>query len=117
METLMAAFLGGSAASALISGLFSLLQARLQRGKRRSDTEQALVDGMKFILLDVIAQRALRYIDAGEAELHDKQLLRSMHQVYHTGLGGNGDLDALMEQVDKLPVRLHAWCTGERGED
>ena len=66
MEQMIAAFLGGSAASALISGLFSLLQDRLRRGKRRSDTEQALVDGMQFILLDVIAQRALRYIQAGE---------------------------------------------------
>lgn len=55
MEQMIAAFLGGSAASALISGLFSLLQDRLRRGKRRSDTEQALVDGMQFILLDVIA--------------------------------------------------------------
>lgn len=116
MEHMIAAFLGGSAASALISGVFALIQGRLQRGKRRSETEQALVDGMKFILLDVIAQWALRYLQAGEAELRDKQLLRSMHQVYHTGLGGNGDLDALMEQVDRLPVRLEAWYTGERGE-
>lgn len=117
MEQMIAAFLGGSAASALISGLFSLLQDRLRRGKRRSDTEQALVDGMQFILLDVIAQRALRYIQAGEAELHDKQLLRRMHQVYHDGLGGNGNLDALMDQVDRLPVRLESWSAAERGED
>lgn len=117
MEQMIAAFLGGSAASAMISGLFSLLQDRLRRGKRRSDTEQALVDGMQFILLDVIAQRALRYIQAGEAELHDKQLLQRMHQVYHDGLGGNGNLDALMEQVDRLPVRLESWCAAERGED
>ena len=37
-----------------------------------------------------------------------------MHQVYHTGLGGNGDLDTLMERVDQLPVRLEGY--GERGE-
>ena len=56
------------------------------------------------------------YIQTGEVELRDKQLLRRMHQVYHTGLGGNGDLDALMEQVDNLPVRLEPWVGGERGE-
>lgn len=83
MEHMIAAFLGGSAASALISGVFALIQGRLQRGKRRSETEQALVDGMKFILLDVIAQRALRYLQAGEAELRDKQLLRSMPGLPH----------------------------------
>ena len=114
MESMLGTFLSGSAAAALISGLFSLLQGRLQRGKRRSATEQALIDGMKFVLLDVIAQRAVRYLQAGEAELHDKQLLRQMHQVYHTGLGGNGDLDTLMERVDQLPVRLEGY--GERGE-
>lgn len=116
MAELIAGILGGSAASALISGIFALIQGRLQRGRRRSETEQALVDGMKFVLLDVIAQRALRYIELGEAELHDKQLLRRMHQVYHSGLGGNGDLDALMAQVDRLPVRPEAWRSGERRE-
>ena len=116
MDGIIAAFFSGSAASALISGIFALVQARLRRGKQHSDTEQALVDGMKFILLDVIAQRAMGYIQTGEVELRDKQLLRRMHQVNHTGLGGNGDLDALMEQVDKLPVRLEPWVGGERGE-
>lgn len=32
MESMLGAFLSGSAAAALISGLFSLLQGRLQRG-------------------------------------------------------------------------------------
>ena len=114
MEGILTAFLSGSAASALITGLVALLQARLQRGRRQSETEQALVSGVKFLLMDVIAQRAVRYLQAGEAELHDKQLLRQMHQVYHTGLGGNGDLDTLMERVDQLPVRLEGY--GERGE-
>ena len=60
------------------------------------------------------APGAGRYRQAGEAELHDKQLLRQRHQVYHTGRGGNGDLDTLMERVDQLPVRLEGY--GERGE-
>src|SRR5699024_11758305 len=50
MDGILAAFFSGSAASALISGIFALVQARLRRGKQHSDTEQALVDGMKFIL-------------------------------------------------------------------
>ena len=45
MDGILAAFFSGSAASALISGIFALVQARLRRGKQHTDTEQALVDG------------------------------------------------------------------------
>lgn len=28
-----------------------------------------------------------------------------MHDAYHTGLNGNGDLDVIMAQVDRLPLK------------
>lgn len=28
------------------------------------------------------------------------------HDLYHNGLGGNGDADDLMDQVDELPIML-----------
>jgi hypothetical protein len=32
-------------------------------------------------------------------------MLHKMHNVYHDGLGGNGDLDSLMSNVDELPLK------------
>nr|DAJ45489.1 MAG TPA: hypothetical protein [Caudoviricetes sp.] len=28
-----------------------------------------------------------------------------MHSVYHSGLGGNGDFDDLMEEFNELPIK------------
>ena len=45
------------------------------------------------------------YIAEGEIDFDDRRILRQMHTSYHNGLGGNGDLDALMEEVDSLPLK------------
>ena len=36
-------------------------------------------------------------------DVDDRRRLHIMHECYHT-LGGNGDLDKLMEDVNKLPI-------------
>lgn len=65
----------------------------------------AICDGMKFILYDRIRYLGHEYIADGYIDFDDRRILNSMHDSYHNGLGGNGDLDILMGEVNRLPLR------------
>ncbi len=45
------------------------------------------------------------YIAESEIDFDDRRILNDMHRSYHNGLGGNGDLDKLMEAVNDLPLK------------
>jgi len=101
--------LGGSAVAALIN---AIAEGVRQRRKRKYDTEdgrdkneQALKEGLKWVLYDRIRFLGQRYICTGNVDFDDRRILNEMHKCYHEGLGGNGDLDVLMSQVNKLPLR------------
>jgi len=101
--------LGGSAVAALINAIAEGIR---QRRKRKYETEDgrdkndhALKDGLKWVLYDRIRFLGQRYICTGNVDFDDRRILNEMHKCYHEGLGGNGDLDVLMSQVNKLPLR------------
>lgn len=75
------------------------------RLKNVEDKVDALVEATKYILYDRIRYLGQRYIDAGEIDFDDRRILNDMHRSYHCGLGGNGDLDKLMEAVNELPLK------------
>lgn len=78
------------------------VEQRLQEMRERSDAERVAI---RYLLYYQIRQMALNYIADGEVDFDDRRILRDMHTSYHTGLGGNGDLDKLMEAVDQLPLK------------
>ena len=47
----------------------------------------------------------MKNFSEGAVDYDDRRLLHKMHHNYHTELGGNGDLDAIMAEVDKLPLK------------
>ena len=65
----------------------------------------ALVDSQKNVLFDRIQYLCRRYMAEGEIDFDDLRGVNALHNSYHDGLGGNGDLDALMKQVHSLPVK------------
>lgn len=65
----------------------------------------ALKEALMYILYDRIRYLGMQYIRAGEISFEDRRILHKMHGVYHNRLGGNGDLDRLMEDVDELPLK------------
>lgn len=65
----------------------------------------AVVMSEKFLLLDKIQHLALKYIEAKEITFEQRRQLNEAHKVYHNGLGGNGDLDGPMKQVNALPLK------------
>lgn len=77
-------------------------QERLEATEKKLD---ALKIGVRIILLDRIQHLGQAYIRDGEVDFDDRRRLNDMHSVYHSSLGGNGDLDVLMHEVNSLPLK------------
>lgn len=89
--------LSGAAGAALVTGIFALIQ----RNKTQKDSRSK---ALRYIMLYIIQERAKQHIKDGKITLEDRRSLHHWHDLYHNGLGGNGDADALMAQVDKLQL-------------
>lgn len=110
----------------IITGVFSLAAAILSlattlivnKQKRRWEVEdmklmdekqqakniEALMSGVKWILYDRIKCLGFACIKEGKVSFNDRHALSEMHRIYHDELKGNGDLDKVMAEVDKLPM-------------
>ena len=128
METLLA-ILGGGAGTALVGGIFALIQWKLNRKAAQEDRAQAvsdnscaargeqiktlerlvnvLIEADRTILYDRIKHLGKSYIARGYVTVEELEDIDLMHTVYHDKdkLGGNGFLDALMKTVHALDVR------------
>ena len=78
------------------------IEERLKVIEKKTDTQS---EALKFILYDRIRYLALAYIADGEIDFDDRRILNEMHRSYHEGLYGNGDLDHLMGEVNRLPLK------------
>lgn len=120
--------LSGGVGSAIVVGLFALAQWRLNRkaqkedraadkevsncaarGREISQLQEAvnhLIVADRTLLYDRIKHLAKTYIKRGYITVEEYEDLKRMHKVYHDDLNGNGFLDYLMEDVDKLEKRV-----------
>ena len=98
MTDIIAAAVSSSALSAVIAGIFGVLQGR----KNKKD---GVSKGVRQLLYDRIKYLGRCYISDGTISAEDLEDLMQMHGIYHTDLGGNGYLDNLMEQVKRLPIK------------
>lgn len=78
------------------------MDGRLEAIEKKVD---ALTESQKYVLYDRIRYLGQEYISDGEIDFDDRRILNDMHRSYHGGLGGNGDLDRLMEAVNALPLK------------
>lgn len=123
MDLLKSAFGAG-----IVAGLFGIWQWRLNRKAQKEDkaadremiscaargkeikqlqeTVNALIVAERMILYDRIKHLAKAYIKRGYITVEEYEDLKRMHKVYHDNLNGNGFLDSLMEEVDKLEKRV-----------
>ena len=114
-------FFSGGMGVAVVNGIFKLIELRKARkaqiedrtiendAKWRKEIEtkvNALVESQKYLLYDRIRYLGQYYIGEKEIDIDDRKILKQMHHSYHEGLGGNGDLDLLMKQVDGLPLKI-----------
>ncbi len=112
----LSAILSASVLVAIIEGVREYLTWRRNRRDSKDENAEgriknveerilALADGVKYILYDRIRYLGQAYIADREIDFDDRRILNNMHKAYHTGLGGNGDLDTLMSEVNRLPLK------------
>ena len=101
--------LGGSAVAALINAIAAGIRQKRERKYNKSDGKdkdiEALKSASKWMLFDRIRFLGLKYTSEGLVDFDDRRVLNEMHRCYHDGLGGNGDLDNLMHEVNRLPLK------------
>lgn len=78
------------------------LQAEIAIMKKNDEAQS---EALKLMLLDRILHLGKGYIDKGEISYDDRRRFHAMHNCYHSGLGGNGDADLIVEGVDQLPLK------------
>lgn len=127
MNEVLLCLLSGGVAAAIIKAAESLITWKLNRKAAQEDKEEAkqeseeqdlktaimrlekditsLRTGERVILHDRIKYLGKSFIEDKEVDFDDRQDLVDMHSVYHNELGGNGNLDSLMEEVMKLPIK------------
>lgn len=94
--TLVGMLLGSTALSALITGL---LANRREKKKKHGGVEA----GVRALLYDKIKYLGTKYISDGKVATDELEDIIAMHNTYKQELGGNGFLDAIMDDVKKLP--------------
>ena len=122
----MMTFLSGAGGAALVAGVFALIQWALNRHAKKQDDGTAmqaancaargseiekltrmvevLCVADRTILYDRIKHLGKSYIARGYITVEELEDLEAMHHVYHDAdkLDGNGFLDELMAEVEKL---------------
>ncbi len=92
-------FLFGIIAAGLIAG-YKKLSAKVQSDK---DTEKAIADGMKYLLMFKLREEGERYLTDNRCSTEHKHEFEKVYNAYHA-LGGNGTITALKDQVLRLPI-------------
>ena len=73
---------------------------------RISDIEgrlEGLKKAQKIMMQDRIRHLAEKYIESGSISFDNFNDLKTMHEIYHNDLHGNGFLDDIMDDVKELP--------------
>lgn len=102
MEFVIAIF-SGSVGAGIMSIILACLQRRWAKKDKKDGQISALVGALKVLMVDRVRHLGGRYIEAKKISLDDKETLHQMHDAYKA-LGGNGHLDLIMKEVDRLTV-------------
>lgn len=90
------------------SGVASIVVACLQRHWSKKDKGDAridaLVEAQQVMMVDRVRHLGRGYITDGYITITDKENLTAMYNVYKA-LGGNGHLETIMSEVDRLEVK------------
>lgn len=84
-------------------GVAAIVLALLQRKWAKDDRVDALVNAQKVIMIDRVRYISRQHIAQGQISLEDKETIKEMFDAYKA-LGGNGHLNTVMSEVEKLKV-------------
>ena len=89
------------------SGVASIVVACLQRHWSKKDKGDARIDALvkaqQVMMIDRVRYLGKSYIEDGHIAIGDKENLVGMYNAYKA-LGGNGHLETIMAEVDRLEV-------------
>lgn len=94
----------GAGLSALGAYILYRRKHRDARKDAEEDKEDCITKALRYLMLYVIQERGKELIAQGWATLEERRSLHHWHDLYHNGLGGNGDADALLKMVEALPL-------------
>lgn len=98
--TLLSVCLGSSGLTAII---LALLQRKWTKEDKKDARVDALVAAQKVIMIDRVRSLSKDHIITGEISLEEKETIKDMFAAYKA-LGGNGHLNTIMAEIDKLKV-------------
>lgn len=80
-------------------------EAEEERKKREINPEliEAIININRVQTIEFVRSHGKVFIERGEISLDDKETIQEMFDCYHA-LGGNGHLNTVMEEIDKLKV-------------
>lgn len=93
--------------SGIGAGIMAIILAAFQRHWKKKDDKdgsiKALVAAQKVLMIDRVRHLGEKYIQQQGISLEDKETLKEMYIAYKA-LGGNGHLETVMAEVERLPV-------------
>lgn len=101
---LIIGFLGAGIGSGIMVLVQMWLQRKWQLEDRSSEKVDAQTEALKVLMIDRVRSLGRAYIAQGHVTLEDKETIKEMYDSYK-GLGGNGHLKTLMNEVEKLEVK------------
>lgn len=99
--TLAGIALGSGGLSAIV---VAVLNHRWSARKGETAKLDAIMEAQKVLMVDRVHDLGSSYIKRGYITLDEKEGLVEMYQAYK-GLGGNGHLKTVMDEVDQLDVK------------
>lgn len=73
------------------------------RKDAKEDKADNVIKALRYLMLYVIQERGKELVGKGFATFEERRSIHHWHDLYHKGLGGNGDADQLMEHINALP--------------
>ena len=98
------AFLASAGIGAGTMQIFNtIITHRMKKNDKEDERITALTESQKLLMQDRVRYLGSKFIEEKKISLDDKEMLQAMHKSYQN-LGGNGHLDTVMREVDKLPI-------------
>lgn len=92
-------FVFGLVAAGLVAA-YRKMEVKIQNNK---ETEKAIADGMKYLLMFKLREEGEKYFTDGHCNIDQKHEFEKVYTAYHA-LGGNDTITALKDKVLQLPI-------------
>lgn len=98
--TILGCCLGSSGVTAII---LAALQRKWSKDDKADEKQDSIISGLKVLTVDRVRYLGKNYIERGWITLWEKENIKDMYAAYKA-LGGNGHLDTVMKEVERLDI-------------